>query len=211
VKNKTLAALITSLTAVFSTDGHHVNFIPIAREVFAETNDHLILHDIQIISKAELCVSQKTSTTVVSSKINKALRLYSALHPKVGYFFYLALQERDFLKQFIYYFLVIEVLTHQTFKELDYSASIGQLNNIPLRIASSVTEFLIECQKETKNLSERFVWCAMLKWDEISDADITQFKIIKKFRDKIYHGEEVAETSLPVNSARQLALKLLQS
>jgi hypothetical protein len=121
------------------------------------------------------------------------------------------MQESDMLKRFIYYFLVIEVITHKTFKELDYNARISQLNNIPLRIESSVTELLIERQKEARNLSERFIWCAMLKWQEINDADITQFKIIKRFRDNIYHGEEVAETSLPVNSAKRLALKLLRS
>jgi hypothetical protein len=210
-ENKSLATLITSLTAVFSTDSHQVKFIPIAREDFAETNHDLKLHDIRITFKADGYVSQKTSTAVVSSKIDKALSLYKRSASKVGYFFYLAMQESDILKQFIYYFLVIEVLTHKTFNELDYNARISQLNNIPLRIESSVTELLIERQKETRNLSERFIWCAMLKWQEINDADVTQFKIIKRFRDNIYHGEEVAETSLPVNSAKQLALKMLRS
>lgn len=169
------------------------------------------MRDIKFTLKGEAYVSQKISTEEVVSKIDEALSLYGTLHPKVGYFFHLALQESDVLKQFIYYFLVIEIYTHQTFKKLDYNASISQLNNIPQRIESSVTEFFIDRQVESKNLSQRFIWCAILKWHEISDADITQFKNIKKFRDRIFHGEEVVESALPVGYAKKLALKLLKS
>jgi hypothetical protein len=210
-ENKHLSTFITSLTASFSSDALQVNFIPKTREVFAQTNHHLTLRDIKYIVKGECYVSQKTTTAVVASKIDEALNLYGTMDTKVGYFFNLAAQESDTLKKFIYYFLVIEIYTHQTFKELDYDASISQLNNIPQRIESSVTEFFIERQKESKNLSQRFIWCAILKWHEISDADITQFKSIKRFRDRIYHGEEVAESILPVDFAKQLALKLLKS
>ncbi|MDD1643984.1 MAG: hypothetical protein LUQ29_12060 [Methylococcaceae bacterium] len=103
-RKQILTTLITSLTVSFSSDDHQVNFIPIAREVFAQTNHHLRLRDIKFTLKGEAYVS-KISTEVVVSKIDEALNLYGTLHPKVGYFFHLALQESDVLKQFIYYFL----------------------------------------------------------------------------------------------------------
>lgn len=106
---------------------------------------------------------------------------------------------------------MIEICTHNTFKEIDYDSKVVHLHNLPERVKKSAAEFLVDSQKESKNLLQRFMWCSILKWSEVEDPDIDAFKSLKKIRDKIYHGEEIAESSLPIHLAQLLALKLLRS
>ena len=211
VENKKTSALVTSLSVALSSVDHVVIFLPISREVFAETNHGKRLRDFQISFSAELYVSIPVTTETLSAKIESALSLYNGLHSKVGYFFDLAIREKDKLKTFIYYFLIIEIHTHNTFKEIDYGSKVTDLHYIPERIEKSATDFFVDSQKESKNLLQRFIWCSILKWSEVKDSDIDTFKSLKKIRDRIYHGEEVAESSLPIHLAQSLALKLLRS
>lgn len=211
VENKKTSALVTSLSVALSSVDRVVIFLPISREVFAETNHGKRLRDYRFSFSAEAYASTPITTKTLSTKIESALSLYERLHPKVGYFFDLAIKEKDKLKTFIYYFLVIEIHTHNTFKEIDYGSKVSDLHNIPVRVEKSAIEFLIDSQKESKNLLQRFIWCSILKWSEVEDSDIDAFKSLKKIRDRIYHGEEVAESSLPIHLAQSLALKLLRS
>ena len=210
-ENKKTSALVTSLSAALSSVDRVVIFLPISREVFAETNHGKRLRDFRFSFSAEAYVSRPITAETMSAKIESALSLYDGLHPKVGYFFDLAIREKDKLKTFIYYFLVIEIHTHNTFKEIDYGSKVTDLHNLPERVKKSATEFFVDSQKESKNLLQRFIWCSIIKWSEVDDSDIDAFKSLKKIRDRIYHGEEVAESSLPIHQAQSLALKLLRS
>ena len=123
----------------------------------------------------------------------------------------MALEEPDRLKQFLYYFLFIERFTHSQFKKIDYDNYAKNMFNIPARIKNVGMEFFKERQLDAKNLSQRFQWCSLLFWNEIDDSDVTSFKELKKTRDLISHGENVIESTLPVEEIRRLALKLLGS
>ncbi|SFO38482.1 hypothetical protein [Nitrosospira briensis] len=210
-ENKKTSALVTSLSVVLSSDDRIVSFLPVSREVIAETNHGERLRDFKLSVSAEGYGSMSVTAEALSAKIDSALSLYDGMHSKVGYFFDLAMREKDKLKAFIYYFLVIEIHTHNTFKEIDYCAKFTDLHNLSERIEKSAREFFVDSQKESKNILQRFIWCSILKWSEVRDSDIDAFKALKKIRDKIYHGEEVAEKFLPIPRARSLALKLLRS
>lgn len=209
-KEKT-TSFVTALSAGLSTPEHLVSFIPIAREVYGVTPDNLTIHDIRFTASAEVYVSKAFSIDEVVSGIEAALTASEKIHSKVGYFFDLAVRESDSLKKFLYYFLVIEIHTHQVFRGLDYPSSFSDVNNVPERIESAATSLLLTYQKDAKNLTHRFVWCSLLAWADITDEDIRQFKLIKKLRDRIYHGEEVDMNTLPINQAQKLALKILKS
>ncbi len=203
-----VATFVTSLSAGLSATGHPVAFIPIEREAFGITMDNKTLHDFRDIGTGELTVSTAITTDILTSGIEAAFSACLELHPNVGYFFDLATREKDVLKKFLYYYLVIEIHTHNEFKKIDYSLSFENLK-VSERIGSSAVQFFVTYQ-EAKNLSQRFIWCLLLRWVEVSEKDFIQFREIKGFRDHIYHGEEVPERTLPVNQARQLALKILR-
>ncbi|MBI3547295.1 MAG: hypothetical protein HY081_12005 [Gammaproteobacteria bacterium] len=209
------SALVTSLSAAFSSVDRPVFFLPLSREVFAETNHGKRLRDFRFSFSAEGYVSSSVTSETVSIKFESALKIFEKLHPKVGYFFDQAIREKDNLKRFIYYFLVIEIYTHSIFNKMEDSFKVSDMRNLPDRIEKSVTELLISQllvdQVESKNLLQRFIWCAIIRWNEIDDSDIDVFKLLKNTRNSIYHGEEVIETSLPIHQAQSLALKLLRS
>ena len=114
------------------------------------------------------------------------------------------------MKKFLYYFLVLEVHTHQIFKTLDYISSFDSINSLPNRIVKEAKVLFLTYQKDAKNLVHRFIWCSLLSWEDISDEDIQLFKDLKKIRDQIFHGEEVDLRALPINQARLLALKMIR-
>jgi hypothetical protein len=209
-KEKT-TSFVTGLSAALSTPDNPVIFIPIARKVYGTTPDNLTVRDIRFTGSAEIYVARPFAHETLTSSIDAALNTNDNIHSKVGYFFDLAIREKDNLKKFLYYFLVIEVHTHQVFKSLDYPSLFSTLNNVPDRVKSEATNLLITYQADAKNLSHRFIWCTLLKWEDITDEDIKQFKILKKIRDKIYHGEEVDMKNLPLSQAQKLALKLIRN
>lgn len=210
LENSRTAVVVAALSALLSGEQKPVVFVPVAREVFAVTNLDKRLRDWRLEFSAEAYVSSTVDTASVSNKITSSVQLSRSLHPKVGYFFGLAIREKDRLKKFLYLFLVIEIHTHQTFKELDYSGALTRLHILPDRIAESAAAFYIDRQKEAKNLTQRFMWCSILLWTEVHDSDIETFKSVKRIRDHIYHGEEVTEKMLPISEAQSLALKLMR-
>lgn len=209
-EKKRTSVVVASLSALLSQEQKPVVFVPIVRKVFAETNLKKRLRDLQFTVSGEAYVSRPLDKANISNQIDSAVRLSHLLHPKVGYFFGLASKETDRLKKFLYLYLVIEIHTHQTFKELDYSKALTNLHVLPDRIAKSAATFYVERQKEAKNLSQRFMWCSILRWKEVQDSDIESFKSLKRVRDCIYHGEEVAEKTLPISEAQMLAIKLMR-
>lgn len=207
---KKASVLVTALSVSLSSENWPVVFIPVSRDVFAKTNLNQYLEDINFSCSAEAHVSNQITTDALLEKSNAALDFYDKLHPKVGYFFDLAIREKDKLKKFIYLFLILEIHTHNAFKEIDYSSKIKELHNLPERVALSAKEFLIDRQKESKSLLQRFIWCSILKWNDIDEKDIETFKSLKKIRDRLSHGEEVVEDGLPIHQAQALALKILR-
>ncbi len=209
-KEKT-TSFVTGLSAILSTPENPVLFIPIAREVYGTTPDNLTVRDFRFTGSAEIYVSKPFSNEILSSGMKTSLNANKNIHSKVGYFFDLAIREKDNLKKFLYYFLVIEVHTHQVFKSLDYPSLVSVVNNVPDRIQTEATNLLVTYQADAKNLSHRFIWCSLLKWEDITDEDIKQFRHLKKIRDKIFHGDEVDTKTLPLNKAQKLALKIIKN
>jgi hypothetical protein len=201
---------VSALSACLSTPDRSIAFIPLDRIEFGTTPEHITVRDIRFEINANMHVSSDFSMEEVKLSMTAASTSLERIHPKVGYFFDLATRENDTLKKFLYYFLAIEVHTHQVYRKLDYLQSFSSLNNLPSRVTESATSMLVNYQKEAKNLAQRFVWCSILSWGSITDEDIKQFKILKKYRDHIYHGEDVDTKSLPLHAAKNLILKIMK-
>jgi hypothetical protein len=203
--------LISSLSINFSSLRHPVRFKPLLREIYGKTKLGESIFDIRLEFSAELSSATNMNPIDIKTRIQNALKLYEKLNFKVGSFLHAALQEKDRLKKFLNLFFVIEVYTHEVFKEIKFQDHVLKVNNIPDRVKATGKEFFLERQLESKTLSHRFYWCALLVWDTIDDRDIENFKLIKGIRNKIAHGENIPESMLPIDVAEELSLKLLSS
>ncbi len=204
-----LPSIITSITAHFSTDDHFVNLISLDRNVYGKTEDGKILFDLKMAMKAEMFSSLSNSVEQIDNKLKKSADLYSFLDEKSSRHIFMALNEPDRLKQFLYYFLFVERFTHNQFSKIDYDKSTKNIFIFPERVSEVGAAFFKDRHLESKNLSQRFYWCSLLIWPTITDADIKNFKELKKIRDLISHGENIEESKLPVHSIRALSIKLL--
>src|SRR5260370_364328 len=82
-----------------------------------------------------------------------------------------------------YCFLAVKIETHATFKRIDHATTVSSLINAPDRVAVSSQDFF-DCQRERwVNLHDRFVWCVLCVWTHLSDADVEEFRRLKKCRD----------------------------
>jgi hypothetical protein len=206
-----LPSIITSLTVHFSEPDAQIKLVSLDRSVYGKTKNDKTLFNLKMTMSASAFVSRPKSIIEINLFLKKSTNLYSSLDQKTSRHIFMALEEPDRLKQFLYYFLFIERFTHSQFKKIDYDSCATNMFNIPARINVVGMEFFKERQLDAKNLSQRFQWCSLLLWNEITDSDVTSFKKLKKSRDLISHGDDVTESSLPVEEIRILALKLLGS
>lgn len=202
--------IVTALSATLSAENQLVTFHPIEKSVYGITADGKQIHDMLMTAHGEMSTAKVFQISEITIGIETAFKIGKSLHYKVGYFFDLATNEKDNLKKYLYYFLVLEVHTHQIFKNLDYISSFDSINSLPDRIEKEAKALFQTYQKDAKNLVHRFIWCSLLSWKDISDEDIQLFKELKKIRDQIFHGEEVDLRALPINQARLLALKMIR-
>jgi hypothetical protein len=201
--------IITALTVHLSTLERQVEIAPIDRSVFGKTQQGKTLFDIKLTANITGYVSSPKSIDDIANSLDGAEKLFSELTKDVSRHFYAALNEEDRLKKFLGYFLFIERFTHRSFKTLSYEENAKQLFSIQSRMENSATSFFSTILSESKNLKQRFYWCAMTIWDQVDDQDVSNFATIKKVRDRLAHGEYIKESDLPVETAKTLGLKLL--
>lgn len=203
-----IPALVASLSSRFGSHSSSVKFRSVRRAVYGITTEGRTLHDIRISMSAELSVSNRIDGADLVSNLDASLQLAAKIERKVARFYHLALEERDSLKRFLYFFLAIEIETHQAYKRLEPKSFSQTLVSIPVRLSKSLPGFLEEHVARSKTLGDRFVWCSICLWSEISDADIAEFRRLKKVRDAIAHGEIASPPLEAVRSVEALAAKL---
>jgi hypothetical protein len=71
-----------------------------------------------------------------------------------------------------------------------------------------MVDFFVAQSERWKALQERFVWCALSIWTQLTDADIASFKELKRVRDQLAHGEISAPSAQNVLAIEGLAKKL---
>ena len=121
----------------------------------------------------------------------------------------MGLFERDPLKQFLYFFLFIERYTHRTFARLLQQDPQNQFFNVPSRLGAVGAEFSAELLVSAKSLKARFMWCALLAWSALSEADVATFAKLKRERDRISHGKRTQVRRSLAAEARALSVKLV--
>lgn len=208
-ENEVELRIITALTVHLSTLERQVEIAPVARNIFGTTHQGETVFDIKVTGSATAHVSSPKSADGMTTSLDEAVKLFGDLTKDSSRHFYAALNENDRLKKFLGYFLFIERLTHRTFKSLSYEENAKQLFCTQQRLEKSAAEFFSKVFSESKTLTQRFHWCAMVAWDHLDDQDINHFIEMKKVRDRLAHGEHIDEPDLPVEKAKTLGLKLL--
>lgn len=203
-----LPNVLSALTCEFSRFHGSVKFKRVARDVFGITPEGKTLYDFGIEARG----SMTTARTITASDATKYLActttLAASMSPKISRFFLLALEEDDPLKRFLYFFLTVERQTHAAFASVDHRGHIGSLTNGPARVRTSMADFLVAQSERWKALQERFIWCALSVWTQLTDADVDSFKEIKRVRDQLAHGEIATPPAHSVLAVEQLAKKL---
>ena len=201
--------IITAITARLSSIERPVEILPIDRAVFGKTEEGKTLLDTKLQASAFATVSHPISATDISTSLSEAEGLFKTLTKDLSRHFYSAENEGDRVKKFLGYFMFVERLTHSTFKSIKHEENTKELLKPREDIEKSANRFFAKTTSEAKNLNQRFHWCAITTWSQLSDQDVDHFLQAKNIRDKLSHGENIADADLPIKQARSLALKLL--
>ena len=203
-----LPSVITALHCAFSSEEHRVQFNHVVREVFGFTHSQTLVHDIRMLLSATVEVSQSLADEDLRNTVARAANLAASVNPKVSRFFRLASEEQDRLKRFLYFFLSIEIETHQTFRTIDRTVQVARIINSEDRVRLTSLAFFEAQHERWTSLADRFVWCAICVWPQISDSDVTGFKRLKKIRNDIAHGSLAEPSEESVRAVQRLAMKL---
>ena len=204
-----IPGIVTSLTVNLSTLEMQVELIPIENSIFGTTKEGVTLFDVKFFGSANAYISSSKSIENINALLENSKGLLPVLTKDVCRNFYTALNEPDRMKQFLGYFQFIERYTHSTFKSLNYNNDAKEIFNVPERINEPISKFFENLFTDSKNLAQRFHWCAIIAWEDIEESDVNCFLEAKKIRDKLSHGEYVDESELPVEKVKKLSLKLL--
>lgn len=190
----TLPNIFTALTVHFSTINNHVKLIPIDERIWGETDNNQTLFNLRSSMNSEFYVSIPQKLDEVNLSLQNSVNLFSNLNEKLSRHIFAALIESDRLKQFLYFFLFMEIYTNEQYKKLD-----------------SKQRKFDENRKADGELYNKFNCCKISIWKHLNDEDVECFKKMKKIRNDILHGQDIEEATLPIEKIRTLALKLLRT
>jgi hypothetical protein len=208
IEDKVLPPLLSAFACSFSSHPQDVHFVPTDRIVFGITPDNRTIHDFRLSASAFMHTSSKLEPSQIEERLAAGVHIASAINPKVARFFQLALDEDDPLKKFLYFFLAIEIETHASFAKIDHTKNISMLIAAPDRATVSTQDFFDGQRQRWTNLRDRFVWCVLCLWTHLCDADVEEFKRLKRIRDDIAHGSIATPPYSALAGAEKLAAKL---
>lgn len=205
-----LPKIITSIVLNFSSYSQEVVIKPIDEKIFGLTTDGTYLEDFNFRISANLTQSFNVSLDNIEKMMLETERSYQNIPDNLAHNFYVFLNEKDNFKRFLGFFQIIEKFTHLCFKKIKYDNDVVDLIKIANGVETHGYAHLKGFFEQSKNLRSRFIWCALTIWKDIDDSDIDKFLEIKKIRDKISHGEDVAMKDINSSEAKRLTIKLLQ-
>jgi hypothetical protein len=132
--------------------------------------------------------------------LNKVVKLYNQSVDK----------NQDKFRAFIFSWLALEIFINKVFGEYEkiYIEKQKEINE-----ASGLQDFITRTQKVMKSkyrLTDKFTLVVSTIGSD-PETQIPKFKEAKKFRDNIFHGEEVDEDSLPLVSTREIVSDMIKN
>lgn len=208
---KVVPALLTGLSCVFGNHVANVRFRKLQRAASGRSTSNKTVHDVTLTMNAQLSTSQIVPADELAGLLSRSIQLASGVGEDVARFFHLGIGEADPTKRFLSFFMTVERQTHATYKSASSHRQLSTLSQVPGRLRMTCESFLTERQSqpdEMKNLQDRFLWCALMVWAQVSDDDVQAFRQVKKVRDRIAHGEVSSASAVDVAKVERLAVKL---
>ncbi len=197
--------IASAFTCEFSHFSPTVSLKQVSRDVYGITPDGRTLHDIRIEVRGSLSTAQRISPNTTQAYLSRSTDLAASLKSAVSQFLHLAFDEKDQLKRFLYLFFALERITHTTFASIDLDRHMSRLSEVSRRTSKPRDQ-----PREWKTLQDRFAWCSVVVWTQLTDNDIATFRMLKKVRDRLAHGEITAPPSPSVQVIEDLVKKLLR-
>ncbi len=210
ISSKVLPSILTSLACEFSDPEHRADFEPIANFISGITSEGEKIEDICVDISASVTIQTSLCEKNLREKIERSAKLAERIIPRAAELFELGMQETDHLKAFLFFYLTIEISTHRNFKSIEHTARLESFIQPEPRIAESSLALFKIRNEYMKNIQDRFIWCAINIWDEITDSDVEEFKALKKIRDDVGHGARVSISREDVERVRTLAKRICQ-
>jgi hypothetical protein len=204
-----VSSLLTSFNLSFSSAEQLVCIAPIDSAISGRSLDGRRINDWSFKLRSEACVSKRMDNVAVMEKMNFAIHNSKCFGGEVASFFYRGSLEKDPLKRFLYFFFCVERLVQSTFSDIDHPAAVSSLLSGHARMEVSGQKLLAEHRYSWKELTNRFIWCAMQKWTHLLDADVKKFEELKSIRDKLSHGTLSEPPNGAVTGIEVLALRIL--
>lgn len=207
-----VTSLECSLSAMRPPDTLESCLVPICEQFLGLTDDGRTVDDrIFVADQVTAYLSVQPTLDLVQHALDTATVGVESPGVKASRFYYLAMNETDVLKQFLYFFLAIEVWTHRSFKTIDHQLGVNNSLQLESRIQKSASSLFESRSREFRNLKDRFIWCAVCVWPQIDDRDIELFCRLKKTRDGIAHGMISEPKKHEAREAKMLATKLFKT
>ena len=119
--------LLTVLLPAISVRFFHSEYPSVLQLVwktaFGTTRDGRNVQDIHSSGSASVSFNKKVTVEEIDSIFKKTLDGLDKVSVRAAKYFYMGLCETDNLKKFLFYFLSIEVYTHETYKAINFSGS----------------------------------------------------------------------------------------
>lgn len=207
---KVVTRLHTTLTIHYSQQPHPIKLRSITSKITGRMADGKAIQDVRMQSLGYGSISSRISVAELSTLTYEAIQRLPFINFRIAEFVYNGEVEEDNVKRFLYYFVAIEIGTHRAFKGTDKSSTSILSSDIPAHIKHQGSQLLQKQYADLKALADRFVWCAIVAWSNVTDADVLEMMRLKKIRDDIAHGNVITVRSEDAEAARSLALLILR-
>lgn len=188
--------LVSSLTIAFSSA--HTAFRSIEAVNYGVARSGERLRDMSFSMSGYAIVSEPIAAEEVKARVALALERSSHLDSNVAGFFDLALKETDPTKQFLLFFIALELLTKTEFAKRYPS------------IASSVISATLPAKKRA-DLQHQFSWLQKHALTSLSGRCVDSFERLRKVRNRIAHGGIAAPDPQSLAEVKTLATAVLSA
>ena len=211
VAERAAPRIYSSVTVQFYHLQNTLRIKPIKPTIAGKLDDGRIIHDIRVQMSGSVTVYTSINTSEIEQLLSDSIDRLPNLDTRATGFLYSAEVEKDRIRRFLNYFVSVEIATHRAFKSTDESSTEILSSALPSQIRAEGGALIERIYSEFRSLVDRFVWCSVVCWPNMTDHEIAELRRLKKIRDDIAHGKvgDVAQTD--VEAMRSLALTVLRA
>ncbi|ACM39279.1 hypothetical protein Avi_9528 (plasmid) [Allorhizobium ampelinum S4] len=196
IQDSVAPRVVSSLTVAFSSAETAFRAVEAANFGLARSGERL--RDMSFSMSAYAIVSKPIAADEVKATVLDALRHSFCLDRKVAGFYDLALKETDPTKQFLLFFIALELLTKTEFATRYPS------------VANSVSAATIPAN-DRKKLEHQFSWLQKNVLTSLPQQCVDSFQRLRKLRNLITHGGIASPEPQSLGEVKLLATTILSS